>query len=139
MNRAEAFNQLKARHNINTVNARFLTAQQIVSLVSTGKVTLTAEELVAIFSERNERANKNQQLQQDNTKLSAELAKFRADGAAIRRFIKKNLIDMTDSELSELGYVRKEKAEKIIRLALDKTNEKLDNAERIVANVRKHK
>lgn len=119
---------------ITKTNMEALNAQQIKDLANEGMVLLTLDQIEAIFAERNEIAANNSRLALENSRLRDNIE----TGKMLYRNIKKSLNEMTDEELSNLGYVRKERAAELIKQAMNEGKTEVRRARRIAREVVKH-
>lgn len=138
MNKNELVTLLLEQHpELNTSNTKFLKKAHLVQLIEEGSITLTQEELVAIFVERNDRARKNLTLNREHTKLVAEnntLKKVIARGSAaisnLTDFSRSEILTFvktfTDEELQQEGLTTTERANKKITHILRETKKRLE-------------
>ncbi|MCS7030475.1 MAG: DUF1068 domain-containing protein [Gloeomargarita sp. SKYG116] len=107
------------------LNLQFLKKEHLEAWLVSGKVTLTVEELVAIFRERNQRAQTNLKLNRENFGLRAKL---RSTFAELTNWSKSEIINLykrlfgkvskqEDDLLREIGAVSQESAREDLKKA----------------------
>lgn len=117
MKRDELEKQILNQHTqLKLINLRNLSKLQLENWVSKGKIVFITEQLVKIFTERNQRAEINQKLNNENFSLFAKLYSLSSD---LTNWSKSEIIHSfktlfgkvtkaDDKLLSEMGAVSKE-------------------------------
>lgn len=118
--------------DLKLVNLKHLSKPQLESWLETGEVTIPVEVLVKIFLERNQRAELNQKLNNENFGLTAKLyAKFtdwsKIDVIQVFKKMFGKATKADDALLGEIGAVSKES----VREDLDKAEQVMNDATQI--------
>ncbi len=133
MKRDELEEKILNQHpQVKLINLKHLSKLQLENWVSKGEIGVTTEQLVKIFIERNQRAEINQKLNNENFSLTAKLYLLSSD---LTNWSKSEIIHgfktlfgkvtkADDKLLREIGAVSKETAKE----DLDKAEQIIDDA-----------
>ncbi|AFZ46510.1 hypothetical protein Cyast_0531 [Cyanobacterium stanieri PCC 7202] len=125
---------LKKYSELRLTNLRFLNKKELQAFLENDQFTISNESLLKIFVERNERADINKRLNNDNFGLRAKLKSFT-----------KNMTDWSKSEIvqqfkSIFGRVKKEDDQllkEIGAISTETAREDLEKAEKVVDDAKR--